>query len=307
VDLTKTTGTDFTFKGSNYLNLNCGVYVASTSSNAVKVQDCGGSNKTTYTSLEIAGGISQNGGCNYPAVTGITSYSNSNPWGTNDLTGPDLSTCKNFPTSGTAPITITGSNVVTYQGGGSNGGVVCFTTPVTLGGGAGDNVMLKGSGSGVVYVFENGVTIAGSSNVQFGDGQCPGTPPVCTTTDGGAMREITGGAFNTPGAASTLSIYAPTSGTYTSNPWLNGIAILQPSYNTNTLNLVFGSTSTLNLDGYIYAPSADLLMQDQGGGVLATGMVVSSIDPSSNSSITINSYDQANKDTTLNLVVTLVE
>ncbi len=332
MDLTGTTGTDFNFSGSNYLNLNCGIYVASSSNNAVNVQDCGGSNKTTYTYLEILGGISQHGGCNYPAVTGV--QPNTNFWG--NQTGPsipgDCSPGHTFPLSGTAPITITGSNVSTYSDSATNG-VVCFTSPVTLGGGAGDQVNFSGSPGGVVYVFENGVTIAGNSSVQFGMGGCTvsGSSATCTTS-AGAVMEITcppgtsgncPSAFNTPGAASSLSIYAPTQqpGTPLWDSYLNGIAILQPAIDTNTLNLVFGSTGggsggsgvagtgagALTIDGYIYAPTASVYMQDQGSGVLATGMVVNSIAPGSNSSVTIYSYDQANSGTTLNKVVTLVE
>lgn len=301
-------GTDWTFGGSNYIKANCGFTVNSTSNKAVVIKDCGGAGKTSYTYLNIVGDISQHGGCNYPVVTGAPQ--GTNPWGSNSLTGPSIpSSCTStFPASGTGAITITGSNVATYSGGPASG-VVCFTSPVTLGGGAGDTFTMPGSAGGVVYVFENGVTIAGNSNVTFGTGTCNSSGTTCSTSLG-AMMEITcpvsgscSSAFNTPGAASTLSIYAPTVGT----SYLNGIAILQPPADTNQLNLVFGSTSTLNLDGYIYAPTAALNMQDQGGGVLATGMVLGSITPGSNSSITIHSYDQANTGTTLNRAVALVE
>ncbi|MGA9060635.1 MAG: hypothetical protein WB341_03115 [Terracidiphilus sp.] len=112
------------------------------------------------------------------------------------------------------------------------------------------------------------------------------------------MIDIAGGTLSASNY--NLSVYAPTSGPY------NGIAIFQPTTNTNELQIQFGS-STQALDGYIYAPGTEVYMQDKGGGVSALGLVVGQLD--SNSTLTINnaSYDQANSGTTLNKAVTLVE
>ncbi len=114
----------------------------------------------------------------------------------------------------------------------------------------------------------------------------------------GAVMEIYGGTL-TQDSSSVLNVYAPTSGSY------NGIAILQPSTNTNQLQVQFGSNNEI-LDGYIYAPGAEVYLQDNGGGITATGIVANSM-ANQTSSITIPSYDTANSGTTPNRIVTLVE
>jgi hypothetical protein len=60
------------------------------------------------------------------------------------------------------------------------------------------------------------------------------------------------------------------------------------------------------LDGYIYAPGAEVYLQDSGGGLTATGIVASSMFDKT-SQITIPSYDKAHPTTTVNRVVSLVE
>jgi Flp pilus assembly protein TadG len=309
VNFTGTTGDDIDFRASTRFYADCGVYAASN----VKVQGCGGIGKTTATYIAMAGTLSGNSSC--PGSPNFVQHAgtSTNPWGTNDLTGPSLPAgcTSTFPASGTLPITITSANVSTYNGP-STGGVVCFTSPVTLGGGGGDTFALQGGGTAaaVVYVFEDGVTLANNTSVKFGDGTSSGTGTSTTyTLNSGAMMEITGTCstcgFNSAGtnfSNSTLTIYAPNvSGT----PYQEGIAIFQPYTDTNQLNLQFGS-STLNLDGYIYAPGAALDLQDQGGGVLASGIVANSLTSDSNANITI-SYGAANPDWTLNRVVALVE
>jgi len=114
----------------------------------------------------------------------------------------------------------------------------------------------------------------------------------------GGTLDVYGGSFNQP-SNTIVNITAPTSGTY------NGIAIMQPSNNTNQLQVQFGSNNQ-TLDGYIYAPGAEVYLQDHGGGITATGIVAASMFDKA-SVITIPSYDKAHPHTTLNRVVTLVE
>jgi len=99
---------------------------------------------------------------------------------------------------------------------------------------------------------------------------------------------------------SLLSIYGPTSGSY------NGIAIFQPPSNTSTLQVQFGSNNEV-LDGYIYAPGGEVYLQDNGGGVTATGIVANKLYDKASTLTVAYSYDKANASTTLNRVLSLVE
>jgi hypothetical protein len=136
---------------------------------------------------------------------------------------------------------------------------------------------------GAIYVAENGVTIGGTMSIG--------------TSLSGATLDVYAGTFNQ--ANSLLSIYAPTSGTY------NGIALMQPASNTNQLQVQFGSGNQ-KLDGYIYAPGAQVYLQDHGGGITTTGIVAASMYDKA-STINIPSYDVAHPTTTPNRILTLVE
>jgi hypothetical protein len=146
----------------------------------------------------------------------------------------------------------------------------CYTKAVTI-----SNAQL---GAGL-YVFEKGVSISGQ-----------------VTVTGGTI-DIEGGSFNQGNG--TLSLTAPTSGTY------DGIAVMQPASNTNELQIQFGS-STETLDGMIYAPGAEVYLQDHGGSVTATGIVAKSMYDKS-SVINIPNYNVVHASTSPFRVVTLVE
>jgi Flp pilus assembly protein TadG len=183
-----------------------------------------------------------------------------------DLTGPT-------PTNGGCTTTNTTATSVsgTVAGPGLNN-AMCYTKAVTLKGPA-----TLGPG---VYVFEQGVTVSGN-----------------VTVNGGTL-DVEGGSFNQGNGALTLT--APTSGTY------NGIAIMQPASNpTQTLQIQFGS-SYGTLDGMIYAPGAQVFLQDHGGGVTASGIVAASMFEKS-STLTIPNYNVVHAATSPFLVVTLVE
>jgi hypothetical protein len=148
---------------------------------------------------------------------------------------------------------------------------ICYQKAVTL------NGATLGAGT---YMFEKGVTISG------------------TVTVNGGTLDVYGGTFNQP-SNTLVNITAPTSGTY------NGIAIMQPSNNTNNLQVQFGSNNQ-TLDGYIYSPGAEVYLQDNGGGITATGIVAATMFDKA-STIRIPSYDKAHPTTSANRVVTLVE
>jgi hypothetical protein len=139
-----------------------------------------------------------------------------------------------------------------------------------------------------LYVFENGVTI----------------PTGATVTVNGGTLDLYGvgssaGTLN-QASNSILNITAPTtSGTY------NGIAILQPASNTTDLQVQFGSNNE-TLDGMIYAPGAKVSLQDNGGGVTASGVFANTMFIKS-STLNIPSYSAAHPTTTPLKQVSLVE
>ena len=251
----------------------CGIYVNSSSSSAIKVT--GNSTTITADSFTDYGGYS--GHQTTPTGIATNAPAQSNPFG--NITGPTLGDC----TTPSAATAVNAGDAVTTAG-----GVVCFTNAVTLNNG----VNMSGSQTGTVYVFENGVTIATGATVTFGSGS------VGSATNG-ATIDLYGGTLN-QGSNSILNSYAPTSGTY------NGLSILQPLSNTTSpLQVQFGSNNE-TLDGIIYAPGVEVYLQDNGGGVTASGVFANTMFIKS-SSLTIPSYSAANSSTTPLRVVSLVE
>jgi hypothetical protein len=273
---------------------NCGIFITSTSNNSIEQTGNKGSVVASYVDTE---GDPTPKHWNGPTITTDVAP-RSEPWGS--LPGPSTSACN--ITSGLTSITTGNQSQVQ---GTSGSPVVCFTGAVTLN----DGVVLGGASSGVVYVFENGVTIATGATVTLGScSSCnlTSTPPVFAATDG-AVMDLYGGTLNQD-SNSVLNIFGPTAGTY------NGIALLQPTSNTtndtesNPLQIQFGSSNE-TLDGYIFAPDSVLYLQDHGGGVTASGVVAAELyDKSSSTNIVdIPSYDSANSGTAINRQVTLVE
>jgi hypothetical protein len=202
-----------------------------------------------------------------PTAATINTIPRKSPWG--NITGPT-------PTNGGCTTTSAATTITTANAPGAPGlgHAICYTNAVSIS----DGVTL-GAGT---YMFENGVTIGTGATV---------------TVNSGTL-DVYGGTF-TQSSNSLLNITAPTSGTY------NGIAIMQPSNNTTQLQVQFGSNNQ-TLDGYIYAPGAEVYLQDHGGGVTATGIVANTMYDKA-STITIPSYDVKHPSTTPNRVVALVE
>ena len=130
----------------------------------------------------------------------------------------------------------------------------CYSGPVTIG-----NATLSG-----LYVFTGDVKINGG------------------VTGTGVTLDINAGTLSIQPGNSTVNLSAPTTGTY------NGIVIYQPFANKHTLGLEAGST-TGNLTGFIYAPGAELSMQDAGGGLSVSGLVVNDIN-NGPAALTITGY-----------------
>lgn len=270
----------------------CGIYINSNSSDAISVTGGGGIVNAKY--VDVVGNSVPSHETSPTPVTPNTAP-RTNPWG--NLQGPNPSTDCSTSTYAWTAVTTSGSTNVSKLTPNSNG-VVCFTNSVTIGSG----VNLPGSSSGIVYVFENGVTIGTGATVSFGSCSSPcsynSTTQMFSGTPQGAVMDLYGGTL-TQDSSSLLNVYAPTSGTY------SGIGVLQPPANTNELQVQFGSNNEW-FDGYIYAPGAEVYLQDNGGGVTATGIVANQLYDKA-SSITIPDYDQANPGASPNRVVTMVE
>lgn len=256
----------------------CGVYVNSPSSNALSVTGGGGTLRALF--LDVVGNSTSNHATSPTAPT-LNAAPRKSPWG--NLSGPNPNSgtgCDSIVT--TANLTLTG----TIAGPGA-GHTICYTKAVTL------NNLTVGSGT-------LGTT-AGSSTVSTSAGTLvfgAGVTISGTVTVYGGTLDVYSGTFNQP-SNTLVNVVAPTSGTY------NGIALMQPSSNTNQMQVQFGSNNQV-LDGYIYAPGAQVYLQDHGGGITATGIVAASMFDKA-SVITIPSYDKVHPSTTINRVVTLVE
>jgi len=255
----------------------CGVYVNSDASNALCVT--GSASKSTFPWIDVVGSQPGNGNCggslNQTGNVSLNSAVQNDPYG--NLTGPVPDKSGNCTGSGMTTDTSTKTISGAYNA--PSGGTVCFTNAVTLSAGA-----TLGDG---MYVFENGLTI-GKGSVTVG------------TTTNGATLDIYGGSYSQD-TASALTIYAPTSGTY------NAIALMQPSNNTNAMQVSFGSSGAV-FDGMIYAPAAYVTLHDEGGGgVTATGVVAGTMYI--NGSLNIESYADYgnNKNTTPFRLLTMVE
>lgn len=255
-------GTGLSIQGDYNVNATgCGIYVNSSSPDALNVTGNGGLIDAPY--LNVVGG--SNGQTTKPTAqtTGVLPVSN--PLGNISGPTPGNGGCANTSSA----TSITGDYSSSDDDGG--GGAICFSNPVSL-----SNANL---GSGI-YVFENGVTVSGTVNITSG------------------TLDVYGGSL-TQSSNSLLNITAPTSGAY------NGIAILQPANNSSQLQVQFGS-SNQTLDGYIYAPSATVYLQDHGGGVTAGGIIAYSMVVKA-STVTIPSYNHCHPDTTPVRSVALVD
>ncbi len=262
----------------------CGTYVASTSGSAIKVTGNGGTVDASF--IATAGGAS--GNTNPTGVTTGVVGIQSDPFATQVLSAPTAASCSGGNTVTVSTVTSTTKIPTPVNG------VVCFSaTNVTLGNG----LILSGSSSGTVYVFENGVTVGTGATVNVGTATWDPTTSQFTGTLGATM-EILQGTLN-QASNSLLNIFAPTAGS------TNGIAIMEPASNSTTLQVQFGSNNEW-FDGFIYAPSALVYAQDNGGGVTATG-IVANTEKLKASSLTLPNYSSANPYTTPLREIILVE
>jgi putative Flp pilus-assembly TadE/G-like protein len=207
-----------------------------------------------------------------------------------------LSACNGSNTVGTTSVisttTIPSTKYTAPDGSVSN--LTCFPAGSTLTG-----VTLGAAGGDGLYLFENGVTLSGNIVVN------------------GTLEEYAG-QFSQGNAQ--LQITAPVNPIGTNEYTYNGIGIIQaptavtpaapqcksPAGNKGVpcLQLQFGSGNE-DLSGMIYAPTSQVMMQDEGGGVQASGVIAYQIYI--NSDFEITSYNKSNPFTSPLSKVSLVE
>ncbi len=269
--LMDTSGTGLKLKGAYDIEAtDCGIYVNSPSSNAISITGNGGTMNAAF--LDVVGNATGNH-TTQPTAPTLNAAPRSEPLhppSPNPSTGSGCASVDSTTTSITGNITGPGA-----------GNAICYTKAVTL------NGATLGAGT---YVFGNGVTIGG------------------TVTANGATIDIAGGTYNQP-SNTTINYTASTDVT---NKY-DGISLMVPSTNSSypcnssnptQLQLVFGSSSSL--DGIIYAPCAQVYLQDNGGNITAVGIIADSMYDNA-SLITIPNYSNVHPTTSPFRVVTLVE
>lgn len=281
----------------------CGIYVDSTSSDAIDNNDTGTVVNANF--LETPGGTAKKPTSPTP-VTQIKGSVNppfqNIPFPTDGTGGP----CTGSNTYGKASY-VTGDTLpfASYTFTSATGQttsipVVCFSQNVSIGSNK-SSVTNMQSG---FYFFENGATMNGQVN--FAIQSTGGCNQSASSSIGATIYNFMGTFQQNNG---DLAICSPTAGVY------NAMAIVQPTSNTNQLDLQFGmSNSTLTacnpndaaLNGYIYAPGATVYMHDSGGGALVTGIVANELYDKA-STLTVCNYNTVNRTTTPNRAVALVE
>jgi Flp pilus assembly protein TadG len=261
----------------------CGVVVDSNASDALQFTGGGGTLSAGYVSV-VGGDGGQTGDSTPAPVLGAAPVLNPFP----NLTGPTPSTDCNSSNTNTASSYSGGSTIKTSDN------VTCFTSAVTLSNFTSSNPLPSG-----ILVFENGVTLGGT---------------VYSGINGTTFDNYNG-AFNV-NTGSTLNIVAPTSAISqpgTSTPaWTvpSGIALLQPASNSTMIQVQFGA-SYGTWEGIIYAPSAQLYLQDSGGDInggvsLTTDLIVNTLYDKT-TTLTIHSYTTAFGNSSPLTAVALVE
>jgi hypothetical protein len=142
------------------------------------------------------------------------------------------------------------------------------------------------------FVFTGDVNVSGSlTSAQPPPPAKPGDPSPNPLN--GTTIDINSGTLSTA-TGTTWGLYAPQAAAtdYTN---YNGIALMQPKTNSNTLTIQKGNASG-TIDGIIYAPSAQLFLQDSGGDTsgginLITDLVVGTLFDKT-ASLSITSYSQ---------------
>ncbi len=256
---------------------NCGVIVDSSDPDALDFTGAGGT--------LVAGSVGVVGGCGGKCsdstptpVTGIVPQSD--PLAGTTPPDPTQLSCSAAP-----------SNKLTGVLAAPSGGIACYSGNVTL-----SNVTL-GAGT---YVFTGNVTL---------DGNVMTPVPTKANPTNGTTIDLDSGTLSI-NSGTVLGLNAPFASTTTSCTGCAGIALLEPSHNSNQITIQKGDASG-KIDGIIYAPSAELFLQDSGGDksgglTLITDLIVGQLFDKT-ATLTITSFSQANPGASPLTRVVLVE
>lgn len=179
------------------------------------------------------------------------------------------------PTGGTTTVGGITYNVVSGPVTPPSGGI-CYS----------GNVMLAGT-PGTPLVLYPGLYVFSGTNVAVGD----------NVTGNGLTLDVYNGTF-TLTSTTNVSLSAPTDGA--SDPY-NGILLLEPATNTNSINIQWGAASG-TFAGIIDAYGANVTLQDQGGSALVTGLVANRLTLPSNETLTVVDYGAVHSNSPLNSI-----
>lgn len=299
--LMNTTGTDLSVQGSSTITApggaqTCGIYVNSTSNNSVQVTGQGNTINTAY--VATVGQLSANGNSNTIPTPTTHIATTQTPPSAASYYYPDPSTLTcSAPTGGTVTVGGNGANSITYNvlsgtvtpsntlNATYNGST--YVVPYACYSG---NVMLQGT-SGSPLILNPGLYVFSGQYVDVGS--YVGSP----TATSAVTLDINSGSV-TVNPTTSLYLSAPTSGAY------DGAVLIAPSTNTSLWNVQWGSAYG-SWDGLIVAPGANLTIQDQGGGVMTTGLIVGSLSMQAGTVI-IKNYNTVHTTSPLNTIA-LVE
>jgi hypothetical protein len=127
------------------------------------------------------------------------------------------------------------------------------------------------------------------------------------TSSGGVTLDINAGTFTVNPGNASITLSPPSAGDGSTliggvNPGIDGVTIYQPPSNSNSPQFQAGSAG-VNISGFVYAPSAQITVQDNGGSSTFGGLVVDGI-VSGPSTINVGGFSSS---TSPLKIVTLVE
>jgi Flp pilus assembly protein TadG len=281
-------------QGSFTLNTpNCGVIDDTATSNALNFT--GNAGIVDAGSVGVVGGVSGSPKNPFTPITGIVAQSDPLLGTLPAPPDPTKLTCS-APTAASSSAGSAGKlsgNVIVPAG----VYTMCYSGTVNV---AGANFPAG------TYVFTGDVNVSGTVTTAQPP---PPVPPSTVSANplNGTTIDIDSGTLSTA-TGTTWGLYAPqaASTTYTN---YNGIALMQPKSNSNTMSIQSGNAFG-KIDGIIYAPTAQLFMNDSGGDkssgiTLITDLVVGTLEDKT-ATLNITSYSQSTSGSPLTKVV-LVE
>lgn len=142
-----------------------------------------------------------------------------------------------------------------------------------------------------MYIFDLGTYLGQGGLTLLSNVQNAIIPKNFNDSYGGVTMDLYTGNFSVASTSTGINLYAA-NGQYvapTQTSDSNGILLWEPSTNTGSINIQWGS-ATGNFYGYIVASGSTLSMQDQGGFGIVTGLYVGNMNV--NSQLGIASYDK---------------